>query len=184
MKPAATILAASVLAVLPFWLAGPAAAVPIGVGLGPEDAARSDVETVRAVVVGRAGAAGRVGGVVGGGRNVGVGRPGAGWAGGPAGWRPGYGVATGALVGGAIASQPWNGYGYANGYDNGYGYDGGPGYYGYGAGYPAGYDTPAATYGYGGPAYGGYPYGPPPGDAYLQSCTYVGGPKSADWVCR
>lgn len=163
MKPT-TILTATVLAASPFWVACSASAMPIGMGLALKDSASWDVVTVRAVV------AGRVGGVVGGGRYVGAGRwAGSGWAGTPGGWRPGYGLAAGALVGGAVAaSQPWYGYGY--------GYDSGPGYYGYGPGYPTSYDTPTG--------YGGYASGPAPGDAYIQSCTYVGGPKSGDWACR
>lgn len=75
------------------------------------------------------------------------------------GWsRPGYGLATGAVVGGAIAaSQP---YGYAD-----YGY--GPGYYGYAPGYAPAYDS-----------------GPAVGEFYGQNCTYVGGPKTGTWSCR
>jgi hypothetical protein len=66
----------------------------------------------------------------------------------------GYGLAAGAVVGGAIAaSQPW--YGYA-------GYDYGAGYYGYG------YASD---------------YGPAPGGAYVQTCTYLGGPKTGNWTC-
>jgi hypothetical protein len=57
-------------------------------------------------------------------------------------YRPGAGIAAGALVGGAIAApRPWNGYG-------GYGYGG----YGYG-----GYDSGYNSYG---PSYGGYGYDP------------------------
>jgi hypothetical protein len=172
MKPA-TILATTVLAASPLWLACSASAVPIGMGLALKDSPSSDIVTVRAVVAGRAGAAGRVGGVVGGGRYVGAGRwADSGWAGAPVGWRPGYGLAAGALVGGAIAaSQPGYGYGYDNGPD--------PGYYGYGAGYPASYNTSPDIHGY-----GGYAFGPTPYDAYIPTCSYVGGPKYGDWACR
>jgi BA14K-like protein len=62
-------------------------------------------------------------------------------------YRPGAGIAAGALVGGAVAaSRPWNAYG-------GYGY-GGYGYGGYGYG---GYDPGYTGYG---PSYGGYGYDP------------------------
>jgi hypothetical protein len=93
-------------------------------------------------------------------------------------YRPGIGLAAGAIAGGAIAaSRPWYGYG---GYD--YDYDYGSSYYGYNQGYSAsnyssidygsnyyannpGYPTgyPSANgYGYGGyygynPGYGGRP---------------------------
>jgi hypothetical protein len=63
----------------------------------------------------------------------------------------GYGVAAGAIVGGAIARRS-----YYNGYD-GYGYDGyAGGYYG---GYPSESYSAVPYYGYGGsycPPYGGY----------------------------
>ena len=72
-------------------------------------------------------------------------------------YRPGMGLAAGAIAGGAIAaSRPWYGYG---------GYDYGSGYYGYNPGY-------------------GYDQGFAPGGAYLPSCTYIGGPKAAIWTCR
>jgi hypothetical protein len=73
-------------------------------------------------------------------------------------YRPGAGIAAGALAGGAIAaSRPWNGYaGYDSGYSGygpsygGYGYDPGypaypgyQGYQGYDVGY-AGYSAPGA----------------------------------------
>jgi BA14K-like protein len=67
-------------------------------------------------------------------------------------YRPGAGIAAGALVGGAVAaSRPWNAYG-GYGY-GGYGY-GGYGYGGYGYG---GYDPGYTGYG---PSYGGYGYDP------------------------
>ena len=74
-------------------------------------------------------------------------------------YRPGLGLAAGAVVGGAIAaSRPWYGYG-------GYSYDYGSSYYGYNPGY--GYDQGYAL-----------------GGAYVPSCSYVGGPKGANWRCR
>jgi hypothetical protein len=101
-------------------------------------------------------------------------------------YRPGLGVATGAVVGGAIAASQY-GYGGYGGYygsdqpyaagsyppdysygNGGYGYNSGPGPYGYDPGYSA-------------VSYSPYGYGGAPG--YWQSCTYVGGPKS-DWICR
>jgi hypothetical protein len=156
MKLARKIVAASLFAVTPFWLAGSVHAVPIGMGLGLTDAVAPAAETVRygggggrvgggggriggVGRVGGVGGVGRVGGVGGVGGIGGVGRPGYGWNGGYG--RPGYGLAAGALVGGAIAAGSYYG-GY--GYDNGY-YD--PGYYGssyYGSGY--GYDPGYSTY--------------------------------------
>jgi BA14K-like protein len=61
-------------------------------------------------------------------------------------YRPGAGIAAGALVGGAIAaSRPWNGYG-GYGYDSGY-YNGyGPSYGGYG--YDPGYQGYQGYQGY------------------------------------
>jgi hypothetical protein len=62
-------------------------------------------------------------------------------------YRPGLGVAAGAIVGGAIAaSRPWYGYG-------GYGYDYGSSYYGYNSGYSTSYYPSANGYGYGGYSY-------------------------------
>jgi hypothetical protein len=171
MKLAPKILAVCLLAASPFCLAGSVSALPIGMGLGLKDAASSDVETVRVVTGGRVGGVGRVGGIgIAGGRYVGAGRYGGvgRWAGGPGWRRPGYGLAAGALVGGAFAaSQPWYGYG-------GYGNDYGASYYGDGPAYSAGY--PAY-------AYGGYDYGRDPAGPYLPTCTYVGGPKAV-WMCR
>ena len=109
-------------------------------------------------------------------------------------YRPGIGLAAGAIAGGAIAaSRPWYGYGdydYGSGY---YGYnqgssiDYGSNYYANNPGYPTGYPS-ANGYGYGGyygynPGYG-YDQGFAPGGAYLPSCTYIGGPKAAIWTCR
>jgi hypothetical protein len=173
MKLASKILAASVLAASPLWLAGSVSAVPIGIGLALKDAASSNVESVRAVGAGRVGGVGRVGvGRVGGVGVAGAGRwAGAGWAGGPGWWRPGYGLAGAALVGGAIAaSQPR--------YYGGYGNEYGASYYGYDPGYPS--STSANGYDYGGY---GYDYGAAPGGAYVQTCTYVGGPKVGNWSC-
>jgi hypothetical protein len=130
MKLAPKILAASLLAATPFWLAGSAHAVPLGMGLGLKDAVAPAAETVRfgggggrvggGGGGGRVGGAGHVGGIGGPGRPGGIG-PG-GWYGGRWNggyWRPGYGLAAGAIVGGALGA--------------GYGYDGyyGPDYYGY-----------------------------------------------------
>jgi hypothetical protein len=158
MKPGRKIIAACVLAASPFWLAGSVPAAPIGMALALKDAPRSDVVTVRAVGVSRVAGVGRIGAVgVGGGR----------WAG--ADWRPGYGLAAGAIVGGAIAAaQP--GYGY--------GYNYGPDYYGYGQAYPIGPYPSGDGYGY------GYDYGGSPGGDYWQSCSHVGGPKTGSWGCR
>jgi hypothetical protein len=122
-------------------------------GLGLRDAVSSDVVTVRAIGGARAGGPVRIsggaarvgsvgggaarvgsGGVAGGGPYVGDGR----WAGGPRWGRPGYGVAAGALVGGAIA---------AGSYDNGYGYGGYNGY-DYGPGYANYYAPDYTNYGY------------------------------------
>ena len=162
MKLAPKILAAFILGASPSCLIAPVSALPIGTGPGLKDAS-SDVETVRV--------ASRVGGIgVAGGRYVGAGRyagarP---WVGGP-GWRPGYGLAAGAVIGGAIAaSQPSYG-------DAGYGYGA---YYGSDPSYPTSYDT--------GPGYpyGAYGYGLDPGEPYVRSCTYVGGPKTESWMCR
>jgi len=62
-------------------------------------------------------------------------------------YRPGLGLAAGAVVGGAIAaSRPWYGYG-------GYGYDYGSSYYGYNRGYSTSYYPSANAYGYGGYSY-------------------------------
>ena len=147
MKLAPKILAASLFAATPFWLAGPVHAVPMGMGLGLKDAVTPAAETVRL-----GGGGGRVGG--GGGRVGGVGRPGGiggvgrpggvGGVGGVAGvggpgrwngagrwnggyWRPGYGLAAGAVGGAIAAGSYYGGYGYDNGYyGSGYGYD--PGY--------------------------------------------------------
>jgi hypothetical protein len=167
MKLGRKILAASMLAAGPFWLAGSVAAAPIGMGVALKDAAGSNVETVRAVGVGRVGDPGRIG-AVGTGGHVDAGRlAAAGWGGGPRGWRAGSGFATGAIVGGAIAAGQ-SGYGYG-----GYGLDYGPEYYGYGQAYPTG---PYDGYGYG--------YGAGPGSDYWQSCSYVGGPKTGSWACR
>jgi len=62
-------------------------------------------------------------------------------------YRPGLGVAAGALVGGAIAvSRPWSGYGgYGYDYDQGYANYGYPGYPNYG--YNSGYANTAYTWG-------------------------------------
>jgi hypothetical protein len=163
MKLAPKLLAAFILGASPFCSAGSVFALPIGMGAGFKDAVGSDAETVRMAY--------RAGGIgVAGGRHVGAGnyvgaRP---WAARP-GWRPGYGLAAGALVGGAIAAaQPWYG-------DAGYGY--GP-QYGYDSGSFTGYDTGR------GYAYGGYDYGFDPALPYVQTCTYVGGPKGDNWMCR
>jgi hypothetical protein len=60
-------------------------------------------------------------------------------------YRPGLGLAAGAIVGGTIAaSRPWYGYG-------GYGY--GSGYYGYNPGYSTSYYPSANGYGNGGYSY-------------------------------
>jgi hypothetical protein len=176
MKFARKILAASMLASSPFWLVDSLAAASIGMGAALKDAAGSNVETVRAVGADRGGRAGRsgvagAGGYIGAGRYVGAGRwAGAGWGAGP-GWRPGYGLAAGAIVGGAVAaSQPGYGYG-------GYGPD--YGYAGYDQGYPTGYYTSIDG------QYDGYGYyEAAPGGAYLQGCSYVGGPKIGSWACR
>jgi hypothetical protein len=182
MKLAPKILAASLFAATPFWLAGPVHAVPMGMGLGLQDAVTPAAETVRG---GRGGGGGRVGG--GGGRvgGGGVGRPGGiggvggvgrpggiggvgrpggvggvagiggagrwnggGWNGGGY-WRPGYGLAAGALGGAIAAGSYYGGYGYDNGYN--YGYDNG--YYGSGSGYAdscaqryKSYDPASGTY--------------------------------------
>jgi hypothetical protein len=169
MKLAPKILAASLFAATPFWLAGPVHAVPMGMGLGLKDAVTPAAETVRlgggggrgGGGGGRVGSVGRPGGVGGVGRPGGiggvggVGRPGGiggvGGVGGVAGvggpgrwnggyWRPGYGLAAGAVGGAIAAGSYYGGYGYDNGY-----YD--PGYYGssyYGSGY--GYDPGYSTY--------------------------------------
>jgi hypothetical protein len=149
MKLAPKILVASLFAATPFCLAGPVHAVPIGIGLGLKDAVASAAETVRFGGGGRAGGGGRVGGAgrVGGiggpgrpggiggigdagrpGRPGGIGGPGYGWNGGY--WRPGYGLAAGAVTGAALGSYYGN-YGYDSGYygsdyygsNNGYGGD-------------------------------------------------------------
>ena len=103
-------------------------------------------------------------------------------------YRPGLGLAAGAVVGGAIAaSRPWYGYG-------GYGYDDGSSYYGYNPDYSTSYYPSANGYGgygydYGSSYYGynpgyGYDQGYALGGAYVPSCTYIGGPKAAIWTCR
>jgi hypothetical protein len=84
-----------------------------------------------------------------------------------------------------------NGYGYG-----GYGNDYGSSYYGYNPGYSTSYYQSANGYGYGGygndygssyygynPGYG-YDQGYALGGAYAPSCSYVGGPKGANWRCR
>jgi hypothetical protein len=160
MRLGRKILAASMLAASPFWLAGSVPAAPIGMGVALKDAVYSDVETVRAVGTGG---------------DVGAGHwAAAGWGGGPRGWRAGSGWAAGAIVGGAIAAAQ-SGYGYG-----GYGYNYGPDYYGYGPAYPAGaYTSVDGQYdGY------GYGYGGAPGGDYWQSCSHVGGPKTGTWACR
>jgi hypothetical protein len=169
MKLAPGVLSASLLGAGLFCLGGSASALPTGMGLGLKDAVSSDVQTVRVVTGARVGGIGVAGGrYIGAGRYAGAGR----WAGGPGWWRPGYGLAAGALVGGAVAAtQPWSGYA-------GYGSSYAPGYYGYDPGYAAGY--PAGP-GYG---YGGYDYGPDAGYPYIPTCTYVGGPKTESWMCR
>ena len=105
-------------------------------------------------------------------------------------YRPGLGLAAGAVVGGAIAaSRPWYGYG-------GYSYDYGSSYYGYNRGDSTSYYPSANGYGYGGygndygasyygynPGYG-YDQGYALGGVYVRSCSYVGGPKAAIWTCR
>ena len=93
-------------------------------------------------------------------------------------YRPGMGLAAGAIAGSAIAaSRSWYGYG---------GYDYGSGYYGYNPGYSA---SNYSSIDYGSGYYGnnpgyGYDQGFAPGGAYLPSCTYIGGPKAAIWTCR
>jgi hypothetical protein len=160
MKLGRKILAASMLAAGPVWLAGSVAAMPIGMGVALKDATGSNVETVRAVGTGG---------------HLGAGRwAAAAWGGGPRGWRAGSGLATGAIVGGAIATAQ-SGYGYG-----GYGPDYGPEYYGYGQAYPTGPYTSTDGHfdGY------GYGYGAAPGSDYWQSCSHVGGPKTGSWACR
>ena len=96
--------------------------------------------------------------------------------------RLGYGVAAGAIVGGAIARRSYygysGGYGYSSGYPA-YGYAsvprygyGGYGGYGYGYGYPAYSYAAVPQYGYG----GGYGYGY--GSAY---CPPYGGYAAASY---
>jgi hypothetical protein len=138
MQSTSKVLAVTLLAAASFSLGGFASAAPINTGLGLKDAVTSDVVSVAyrggvgrvgvgRVGVGRVGVGrvgvGRVG--VGGGRYVGAGR----WAGG---WRrPGYGLAAGAVVGGALAAGSYyGGYGYNDSYgsdynNTGYGYDSG-----------------------------------------------------------
>jgi hypothetical protein len=177
MKLAPKILAASLFAATPLWLAGPVHAVPMGMGLGLKDAVTPAAETVRLGGGGRVGGGGgRVGGVgrpggVGGvgrpGGIGGVGRPGGiggvGGVGGVAGvggpgrwngagrwnggyWRPGYGLAAGAVGGAIAASSYYGGYGYDNyGYDNGY-YGSGSGYADYCAQRFKSYDPASGTY--------------------------------------
>src|SRR5262249_45432976 len=147
-KRVSRLLATSLLAAGSFSLCGFASAAPIGTGLALKDAAASDSALVRVAYVGRGGRAGVAGGRVGvaggrvgvaGGRYVGAG----GYAGG--GWRhpvlgygvrPGYGLAAGAAVGGALAAgsyyNNYNNYGYDNSYAADYGssdYAYSPGYY-------------------------------------------------------
>jgi hypothetical protein len=145
MKIAPKILAASLFSATPFCFAGSVHAVPLGMGLGLTDAVTPAAETVRLGGGGRRGGGGaRVGG--GAGRIGGVGRPGGiggvggiggpgrpggiggvggvGGVGGPGygwnGWRPGYGVAAGAITGAALGGY-YGGYGYGDGYyDTGY----------------------------------------------------------------
>ena len=105
------------------------------------------------------------------------------WRGGGYGYRGlGYGVAAGAIVGGAIARRSYygysGGYGYSSGYPA-YGYAsvprygyGGYGGYGYGYGYPAYSYAAVPQYGYG----GGYGYGY--GSAY---CPPYGGYAAASY---
>jgi hypothetical protein len=76
--------------------------------------------------IGGVGGVGRPGGI---GGVAGIGRPGYGWNGGY--WRPGYGVAAGAITGAALGGY-YGGYGYDGGYYN-TGYD--TGYYGSSPGY-------------------------------------------------
>src|SRR5579864_1254831 len=113
MKLAPKILIGSLLAATSFCLAGSVHAVPIGMGLGMNDAVAPTAETVRLGGAGgrggagRAGGAGRVGGVGGPGRVGGIGGPGRpGNIGGPG--RPGN-------IGGP-------GYGWNGGYRPGYGF--------------------------------------------------------------
>ena len=99
-----------------------------------------------------------------------------------------YNYGYGAIAGGAIAaSRPWYGSG-------GYGYDYGSSYYGYNPDYSTSYYPSANGYGgygydYGSSYYGynpgyGYDQGYALGGAYVPSCSYVGGPKGANWRCR
>jgi hypothetical protein len=115
-------------------------------------------------------------------------------------YRPGLGLAAGAVVGGAIAaSRPWYGYG-------GYGYDYDHSYYGYNPDCSTSYYTSASGYGYSGYGYSygnprystsdytsanGYGYGAygydrgfALGGPYVPTCNYVGGPKASIWTCR
>jgi hypothetical protein len=164
-----------------------AAVAALGIACVSADAFAARVAGRGGAVASRAGAIGARGGAL-------AYRGGVGYRGGLYGrgyYRPGLGLAAGAVVGGAIAaSQPWYGYG---GYGYGYGYDGySPGYatgsYPSGNGYgyaDYGYNTGPGYYGDNLPSYAaanGPGYGFPPG--YLPSCTYVGGPKTNDWACR
>ncbi len=106
-----------------------AAAAALGVACISADAVAAHVTARGGAIAARGGAVGYRGGAVG-------------YRGGLYGgsyYRPGLGLAAGALVGGAIAaSQP--GYGYGGGYGSGYGYD--PGYsYAATTGYAGGCST-------------------------------------------
>jgi hypothetical protein len=160
MKLAPKILAASLFAATPFWLAGPVHAVPMGMGLGLQDAVTPAAETVRGG--GRGGGGGRVG--AGGGRVGGVGRPGGvggvgrpggiagvgrpggiggvggvAGVGGPGRWNGGYGGYGGWRPGYGLAAGAVGSAIAAGSYYGGYGYDNG--YYGSGYGYDPGYST-------------------------------------------
>jgi BA14K-like protein len=174
MKLAPKILAASLFAATPFWLAGPVHAVPMGAGLGLKDAVTPLAEAVR-------GGGGRVGG--GGGRVGGAGRPGGiggvGGVGRPGGiggvggvGRPG-GVGGIGGIAGVGGPGRWNG---AGGWNGGYWRPG----YGLAAGAVGG-AIAAGSY-YGGYGYGNYGY-----DNYgygYDTGAYASSPGYADYCAQ
>jgi hypothetical protein len=133
------ILATALLAASPAWLAGSAAAAPIGASLGLHNAGTPAVQTVA--------------------WRGGWGWGGRGWGGRGWGWGgAAAGLAAGAVIGGAVAaSGPGYGYDYDYGPGYSYGYD--P-YYSYGPSYSYGYSDPYYSYAPGyssyGPGYGSY----------------------------
>ena len=140
MRLSSRTVAMALLAAAPIYVAGSAAAAPLGASLGMRDAVTSAAQSTPDQAATLQTVQWR------GGRGWG----GRGW-GGRGWWGPGF--AAGAIIGGAVAAtQPWYGYGYDYGP---YGYDYGPYGYDYGPGYSTyGYDPGYTQYSYSGPGYG------------------------------